>query len=638
MRADAPLLALAEAAALAAFAGEDADGFETLLPALALQSPDHALLRIADGFALDDGEAQLIMLLYAAAQSEAVATAVHETARTDRRGMPLWLALRLLPALSPNHMTASAPLMRFGFIGREADTPPIDARMWLDQAVIDRLAGGAPRDAAIAARFAEMVPGREAAPPALLAAMHDALAARGPDNLSPLLVGMSDGDVLAGGFAALGLRPFRLRAADIPADPEARDQLAQAWSREAALDGAALILSVDEMHAVDAAAFAEAVAGHVAIAGSVPLPPMRRAQRALATTATPRDAALGRWRHALGDVRAARLGTGVARVAAQFRLSAAEIDAVAARTAPLIDAAADADAAMRILWHHAGRAGLATPVPGVTIVEPVYDWDDIILPPPAEQALRRIESHVRHAAQVFDQWGFSRAMGARGRGVVALFAGPSGTGKTMAAEVLASSLDLRMMLIDFSQIISKYVGETPKNIAAAFDAAERSGAVMVWNEGDAVWGARGSVGHATDRHVNAEVGDLLQRIEAFEGFTIVTTNMRHAIDPAFLRRFRFSIDFPMPAAAERVRLWQRAFPGEAPVEAIDWRALADLPLSGGSIRSIALGAAFLAAERGTAIDASLIEAELAEEMRKQDQPMPAIDWAGQIAAGPGTVQ
>lgn len=620
-----PLLLLAERATLAAFAG-DAGDLDALLPMLSQAAPGHPLARLVKGFGLGAGEAGLVALLYAAAVSETVAAAVQDATRNDRRGMPLWLAQRLLPSLDARDVAAGAVLMRFGFVAREMDTPLVDARMWLDTAVIERLAGLVPREPAIAARFLPVAARAEHAPAGWMGPIREALIARGPDGLSPLLLGAHDIEALAGGFAALGLEACQLHASDIPADPEARDRLAQAWSREAALDGAALIILADEMHAASAAAFAGLVAGHVAIAGSVPLPPMRRAQRVLPAASSPRDAALARWQRALGEARSARLGAGVARVAAQFRLSAAEIDAVAAATLGLIDAAPDGDTALRILWHHAGRAGSATPVPGVTIVEPVYDWGDIILPTPTEAALRRIEGHVRHAALVLDQWGFGRAMGARGRGVVALFSGPSGTGKTMAAEVLASSLDLRMMLIDLSQIISKYVGETSKNIAAAFDAAERSGAVMVWNEGDAIWGARGSVGHATDRHVNAEVGDLLQRIEAFDGFTIVTTNMRHAIDTAFLRRFRFTIDFPMPAAAERVRLWQRAFPGEAPVEAIDWRALADLPLSGGSIRNIALGAAFLAAERGTAIDASLIEAELAEEMRKQDQPMPAIDW------------
>jgi SpoVK/Ycf46/Vps4 family AAA+-type ATPase len=374
--------------------------------------------------------------------------------------------------------------------------------------------------------------------------------------------------------------------------------------------------------------FAERVMGHVLIAGEMPLAALGgRSVRIV------EDAAAGaggvpaeRWRRALGPERAARLGRSVARVAAQFRLAPAEIDAVCARAAAEIDAAADVDAAARILWHRAGRVSTAVPTPGVTVVEPAYGWRDIVLARPLEDKLKRLEAHVRHATEVLDEWGFAERMGGRGRGVAALFSGPSGTGKTMAAEVIASSLDLRMMLIDLSQIISKYVGETSKNIAAAFEQAERSGAVMVWNEGDAIWGSRGSVGNATDRHVNAEVGDLLQRIEAFRGFTIVTTNLKHAIDPAFLRRFRFTIDFEMPSEAERLRLWQRAFPDRAPVDEINWAALAGLPLSGGSIRNVALGSAFLAAERGSRIDRTLIAAELAEELRKHNLPVSGIDW------------
>ena len=192
--------------------------------------------------------------------------------------------------------------------------------------------------------------------------------------------------------------------------------------------------------------------------------------------------------------------------------------------------------------------------------------------------------------------------------------------------MLASSLGLRVLAIDLSQIISKYIGETAKNVAAAFGLAERTGAVMVWNEGDAIWGARGQVSSATDRHVNAETGDLLSRIEEFRGFTVVTTNLRHAIDPAFLRRFRFVLDFPLPSHAERLVLWQTAFPPLAPLAPVNFQALAGLPMSGGAIRNVALGAAFQAAHAGEPIAERHIEAEIAEELRKEGLPIPLIDW------------
>lgn len=398
------------------------------------------------------------------------------------------------------------------------------------------------------------------------------------------------------------------------------------WSREALIDGAALVIAADEGAETRIGAFAERVMGHVVISGTCNPGRFARGQRFVPAEARSAAALTGCWAQALGNERAARLGPHLARVANQFHLSGAEIDAVCTRTAAAIDAAPDAEAAGKALWHAAGRIAQAIAVPGVSVIEPAYGWDDIVLSAPVEAALRRLESHVRHAATVMDEWGFAAKMGGRGRGVAALLSGPSGTGKTMAAEVLASALDLRMMVIDLSQIISKYVGDTSKNIAACFDHAEHSGAVMVWNEGDAVWGARGQVGSATDRHVNSEIGDLLQRIENFRGFTVVTTNLRHAVDPAFLRRFRFMIDFPLPTEAERLRLWQKAFPADAPLDPLDWTVLAGLPLSGGSIRNVALGSAFLAAEAGGRIEAQLIAAELAEELRKQDLPMPVLDW------------
>ncbi|HEX8655335.1 MAG TPA: ATP-binding protein [Allosphingosinicella sp.] len=621
------LLASCTALALARFDSLDGGGEEgTHWP----DGPPAPLDRIAEGFALGPAETQLLGMLFAAGMVEDVARRVAAaTPASDGRGVPLWLAMRLVPEFPADALAAGAPLRRFDLIAVEPGVPRIEARLALDEGLADRLCGARPAPDDIAARIRPLVPQEALASEALAAELAAALAERGRDGLSPLvMIGRTEPAAAAASLAALGLAPCALRAAAIPDEPEARDRLARRWSREAALDGSALIILAEDHHGAPAllADFAERVMGHVLIAGAIPLPSLGRAMRIVGETvaAVPAE----RWRQALGPRRAARLGRAVARVAAQFRLQPAEIDAVCARIAPELDAAGDAEAAGRILWHEAGRVSQVAPTPGVAVVEPCYRWPDIILPRPTEDALRRVEAHVRHATTVMDDWGFAARMGGRGRGVAALFSGPSGTGKTMAAEVLASALDLRMMVIDLSQIISKYVGETSKNIAAAFDQAERCGAVMVWNEGDAIWGSRGAVGNATDRHVNAEVGDLLQRIEAFRGFTIVTTNLKHAIDPAFLRRFRFSIDFQMPSEAERLRLWQHAFPEEAPVESINWAALAAMPLSGGSIRNIALGSAFLAADRGGWIDRALISAELGEELRKHNLPVPGIVWDG----------
>lgn len=616
------LLDAAESMALAALDG-GASGFGDFGAWLGGCDPALPLNRLADGFGLDTAATALLALLFAAALSEPVARAV-ESQAGEGPGVPVWLARRMLPDLRAETFAAAGALRHYGLIEID-DGPRVAARLRLREALLDRFCGLAPREPEVAARIAALNPDPDLSSAELALRLQGALAARGRDRLSPVvLAGGAEPGMLAASLAALGLAPHRLGGGDIPEDPETRDRLARLWSRDAALDKAALLIDAGDRAAV-VGAFADAVAGHVVVLGAMAAGAF---QRGVYSVAEPERALppAERWQLALGAKRSAKLGGGVARVAAQFRLPPAEIGALCAQLAFDIDAAPDAAAATAALWHGAAHAVPILAVPGVLVVEPSYRWSDIVLPTGIEAALRRVETHVLHATTVLDDWGFAERMGGRGRGVAALFAGPSGTGKTMAAEVLASSLDLRMMLIDLSQIISKYVGETSKNIAAAFDQAERTGAVMVWNEGDAIWGTRGSVGNATDRHVNAETGDLLQRIEAFRGFTIVTTNLRHAIDPAFLRRFRFAIDFPIPSERERLQLWQQAFPGLAPVEKINWAGLAGLPLSGGSIRNIALGSAFLAAASGGPIRQAMISAELAEELRKHNQPLPAIDW------------
>jgi ATPase family protein associated with various cellular activities (AAA) len=625
------LLAAAEAAAMLGFDAlarrEDVTEPRELGAWLEQADARAPLRRIVDGFQLDPRATALLALLFAVELSEPVARHVTRIAAGGGRGIPFWLARRLIPELRADALAAAGPLRRFGLIGVEEGAARIEARVWLREAVLDRLCGAPPHEPEVAARIAPLAVNEALVDPALARALKAALGSRGRDHLSPVaLAGPCEPAMVAASVASLGLAPHLLAAANIPEDPDARDRLARHWSRDAALDAAALIVAADERAEQRLTDFIDRVTGHVVVTGPLAATNLRRDIRIIGGIAAAPSNLIDRWRRALGGARAGKLGAAVARVAAQFRLQPAEIDAVCARVAADLDEAPNAEAAERIVWRAAGRASLAVPVPGVSIVEPAYGWRDIVLAPPVEAALRRIEAHVRHATTVMDDWGFAERMGGRGRGVAALFSGPSGTGKTMAAEVLASSLDLRMIIIDLSQIISKYIGETSKNIAAAFDQAERSGAVMVWNEGDAIWGARGAVGNATDRHVNAEIGDLLQRIEAFRGFTIVTTNARQAIDPAFLRRFRFAIDFPLPSEGERLRLWRQAFPDRAPIDAVDWTALAALPLSGGSIRNIALGSAFLAAEGGRRIDRGLISAEFAEELRKHNLPVPAIDW------------
>ena len=201
-------------------------------------------------------------------------------------------------------------------------------------------------------------------------------------------------------------------------------------------------------------------------------------------------------------------------------------------------------------------------------LEPVAGWDDIVLPAAQLEILREVAAHVRGRQRVYDDWGFARKS-LRGLGVSALFEGVSGTGKTMAAEVLALELDLDLYRIDLSQVVSKYIGETEKNLRRVFDAAETGGTILLFDEADALFGKRTEVKDSHDRYANIEVSYLLQRMEAYRGLAILTTNQRDALDQAFARRLRFVVDFPFPDAAERAEIWRRVFPSETPTEELD---------------------------------------------------------------------
>ena len=196
---------------------------------------------------------------------------------------------------------------------------------------------------------------------------------------------------------------------------------------------------------------------------------------------------------------------------------------------------------------------------------------------------------------MYDTWGFA-SKGSRGLGISALFAGDSGTGKTMAAEVLANDLELDLYRIDLSQVVSKYIGETEKNLRRVFDAAESGGAILLFDEADALFGKRSDVKDSHDRYANIEISYLLQRMEAYRGLAILTTNMKSALDRAFLRRIRFIVQFPFPDAANRAEIWRRIFPEETPTDGLVFEKLSRLNVAGGNIRNIALYAAFLAAD------------------------------------------
>jgi SpoVK/Ycf46/Vps4 family AAA+-type ATPase len=229
-------------------------------------------------------------------------------------------------------------------------------------------------------------------------------------------------------------------------------------------------------------------------------------------------------------------------------------------------------------------------------------WDDLVLPDDAVLEVREFIARIRHRRLVYESWGFGRKV-AKGLGLSALFSGPPGTGKTMVAGLIAEELKLDLYQVDLSKVVSKWIGETEKNLAELFDAAEAGHAILLFDEADSLFAKRTEVKSSNDRYANLEVNYLLQRMEAFAGVVILTTNHETSIDEAFRRRLSLRVDFPVPEPEERERLWRTLLPAQAEVSAdIDFDGLAHrFEMTGGYIKNAALRAAFLAADEGTAI-------------------------------------
>ncbi|OUL98532.1 hypothetical protein A8M77_31145 [Variovorax sp. JS1663] len=428
--------------------------------------------------------------------------------------------------------------------------------------------------------------------------------------------------------AMLGMQLHRLPADALPAHPAELETLARLWERESLLLPVALYI---DAHDIEKSAGPDSPAhrlGHfVARTGGLlmidsrdgielPVEPAVSLDVGKPTTAEQLQA----WTDAIG----ARAPDQPARLSAQFDLNRPDIERIAATTLARSDGMDDAafGAALWTACREKTRPMLARLAQRL---DARASWDQLVLPAQETALLEQIAAQVHARSQVYDTWGFRARMN-RGLGVSALFAGDSGTGKTMAAEVLANALQLDLYRIDLSAVVDKYIGETEKNLRKVFDAAECGGAILFFDEADALFGKRSEVKDSHDRYANIEIDYLLQRMEAFSGLAILATNMKSALDTAFIRRLRFVVNFPYPGPAERRRMWERVFPADTPLAPLDYERLGRLDLTGGNIQSIALTAAFMAARAGTKVTTNLLLEAGRMELRKLDRPVNEADF------------
>lgn len=381
---------------------------------------------------------------------------------------------------------------------------------------------------------------------------------------------------------------YALSSARIPASASELEALVRLWGRESILSGYALMLDCNAEQSLPEIAqeFVQRASFPLIVSSNHRVATNRESLAAEVRKPDSREQD-AIWRDSMAG---SKLNGELEEIVGQFNLNSAQIASVSTR--------------LRLHGDETGRDAMwaacrAEARPHMTrLAQRIMTtavWDDLVLPEEQWETLHQIKAQVRQRYKVYEKWGFARK-DSRGLGISALFAGSSGTGKTLAAEVIANDLRLDLYRIDLSQVVSKYIGETEKNLSQIFDAAESGGAVLLFDECDALFGKRSEVKDSHDRYANIEVSYLLQRMEAYRGLAILTTNMRHAIDKAFLRRIRFVVNFPFPDVALRAEIWRRIFPSEVPLKKIDATKLARLNVTGGNIRNIALGAAFMAAE------------------------------------------
>jgi hypothetical protein len=595
------------------------------VPHAAAPASDLALDRLIEAFGLSAFETALLVLCAGVElDGRIAASCARAHAEPKRRCASFGLALALLPEPHFDALAPVAPLRRWGLVRLEPGHGISDGPLRIDERVLHYLLGQNYLDKALDG----IVIACDG--PAKLAASQLESARRGAASLGREAAG-GRGPVLhvVGGSRAervaiarqasreLGLNLYVLRGADLPSDARTREELAQLWAREAVLLDGALLVENDSSEAptgrLAVASFLEAAGGVLCLSGGET--PELRDRRIILIECRPPSAVEQRdlWREALGD---AAPELGLDRLVAQFSLSRDAIEEVAAEAR-----SGEHPQVSSQLWNAVRRRVRPSFGTLAQALEPKASWELLVLPAAQKAVLRDVAVHVRQRQTVYESWGFSERS-SRGLGISALFAGPSGTGKTMAAEVLARELELDLVHIDLSRVISKYIGETERNLSQIFDAAEKGSAILLFDEADALFGRRSEVKDSHDRYANIEVSYLLQRMEAYRGLAVLTTNSETSLDTAFSRRLRFVVRFPHPEHVERSEIWRRVFPERTPIDRLDHERLGRLEVSGGNIRNIALHAAFLAAEERSAVGMRHCASAARSELRKLGLALP----------------
>jgi len=598
--------------------------------------PPPALEQLCHSFELSCFERNILLLCAGVELDAGFARLVAAAQNDSHRTFPTFgLALAALPEPHWSALSPAAPLRRWRLIEMNAGESLSAGRVRIDERVLNYLAGVPHLDERLSGLVervavpAELPPSYEAQVQTIIRVWSSSNGAMLPAIRLCGEAAESKRDIAAAACGHLGLGLWAMALHALPTHPTELDAFIKLWQREAILSHCGLLLEcgdadpIDDLRHSAVTRLADEIGGVLVLSGRARRSLLRRATVTVEVTKPSAQEQRAMWRSFLGET-AVGLNGGVERLGAQFDLEARVIRSACAEA---VGREQDPAILENLLWESCRVQARSRLDDLAQRIVANATWDDLILPETQKQVLREIAIHVRQRSKVYEQWGFAVAS-SRGLGISALFYGPSGTGKTMAGEVLANELRLDLYRIDLSQVVNKYIGETEKNLRRVFDAAEGGTAILLFDEADALFGKRSEVKDSHDRYANVEISYLLQRMEAYRGLAILTSNMKGAMDAAFQRRIRFMVQFPFPDAGQRVEIWRRVFPPEAPTDCLDFAQLARLAVAGGNIRNIALSGAFLAAEAGEPVRMHHLLHAAKHECQKLERPLNEIEIGG----------
>lgn len=598
-------------------------------------------------FGLSPFERNLLLMCAGMELDSSFASLFAKSRETSCRPYPTFsLAMAVFPgahwsALIPAGLLRHWRLLEIG-TGDTLTTSPLR----IDERILHYLCGVSHMDerlmAIVKPLFAlnQLVPSHQA-----LADRVEQMWSREIERLAPLpVIQLCGGDtaskqaIAAAACARLDLDLYKISAHALPGTHAELDALIRLWEREALLEANALLIDCDEISRSGKGnenlvyTFIQEMQIFLVISSRDPHPIQQRPVITLHVGKPRAEEQRNVWQQSLGTG-AQPLNGCIDRLVSQFNLTIPVIQSVGAEVlahpaAKELEQATPGNGFGSVLWEACRVQSRPNLDELAQRIEPAAGWDDLVLPQFQKYILREISLHVRQRARVYNTWGFAAKSSSRGLGISALFTGESGTGKTMAAEVLANELQLDLYRIDLSQVVSKYIGETEKNLRRIFDAAEDGGVILFFDEADALFGKRTQVKDSHDRYANIEVSYLLQRMEAYRGLAILTTNMKDALDKAFMRRIRFIVKFPFPNPGQRAEIWKRIFPADTPKGDLDINRLAQLNITGGNIRNIALNAAFLAADADEPVDMQHLLRAVRSEYAKMEKTLNAFEIGG----------